>query len=77
MLLHSWFCFDILDEQEEKSVALSTTEAEYIATSMACCEAFWLRNLFSEMFGHTMDTVVILCDNQSGFRLSENLVFHH
>eukprot|EP00253_Pinus_taeda_P023431 PITA_23431 len=51
-------------------------EAEYIAVSMASCEVFWLKKLFNELFGHTLDTTVILCDNQSGIRLSENLVFH-
>eukprot|EP00253_Pinus_taeda_P003483 PITA_03483 len=62
--------------RKQKSMALSTAEAEYIAASMASCEAVWLRKLFSELFGFTLDTTVILCDNQSGIRLSENLVFH-
>ena len=62
--------------RNQKSVALSTAEAEYIAASMACCEAVWLRKLFSELFGHVLDTTVILCDNHSGIRLSENPVFH-
>ena len=43
---------------------------------MACCEAIWLRNLFSELFEHVLDTTVIFCDNQSGIRLLENPVFH-
>ena len=43
---------------------------------MACCEAILLRKLFSELFGHVLDTTVILCDNQSGIRLYENPVFH-
>eukprot|EP00253_Pinus_taeda_P028793 PITA_28793 len=50
----------------QKSVALSTAEAEYIAASMASCEAVWLQKLFSELFGFTLDTTMILCDNQSG-----------
>eukprot|EP00253_Pinus_taeda_P036255 PITA_36255 len=62
--------------RKQKSVALSTTEAEYIAASMASCEAVWLKKLFSELFGYTLDTTVILCNNQSGIQLSENLVFH-
>ena len=62
--------------RKQKSIALSTTEAEYIATSMACCEAIWLRKLFNELFQHVLDTIVILFDNQSGIRLSENPVFH-
>ena len=57
-------------------MALSTAEAEYIAASMACCEAIWLRKLFSELFRHVLDTTMILCDNQSGIWLSENPVFH-
>eukprot|EP00253_Pinus_taeda_P025171 PITA_25171 len=62
--------------RKQKSVALSSTEAEYIAASMASCEAVWLRKLFSELFGHVLDTTVIYCDNQSGIHLSENLVFN-
>eukprot|EP00253_Pinus_taeda_P028996 PITA_28996 len=50
--------------RKQKLMALSTGEAEYIATSMASCEAVWLRKLFSELFGFTLDTTVILCNNQ-------------
>eukprot|EP00253_Pinus_taeda_P027607 PITA_27607 len=60
----------------DKSVVLSISKAEYLAASMASCEAIWLRRLFSELFGHVLDTTVILCDNQSGIRLSESPVFH-
>ena len=62
--------------KKQKSVALSTAEAEYIVASMSCCEVVWLWKLFSELFGHVIDTIIILCDDQSGIRLSENPVFH-
>eukprot|EP00253_Pinus_taeda_P004684 PITA_04684 len=62
--------------RKQKSVALSTTKAEYIAASMACCDVVWLRKLFSELFEHVLDTIVIFCDNQSGIRLLENPLFH-
>eukprot|EP00253_Pinus_taeda_P012905 PITA_12905 len=62
--------------KNQKSVTLSTVDAEYIAASMASCEVVWLRKLFSKPFGHTLDTIVILCNNQCGIRLSENLVFY-
>ena len=62
--------------RKQRPGALITAEAEYIATSMACCEAVWLRKLFSELFGHVLDTTVILCDNQSGIRMTENPVLH-
>ena len=62
--------------RKEKSVALSTADAEYIVARMAYCEAIWLRKLFSELFEHVLNTTVIYCDKQSGISLSENLVFH-
>jgi len=49
--------------RKKKSVALSTVEAEYIIASMAFCEVVWLWKLFNELFGFTLDTIVILCDN--------------
>ena len=52
--------------RKQKSVSLSTTETKYIVTSMASCEFVSLRKLFSELFGHVMDTTVILCDNHNG-----------
>lgn len=58
------------------SVSLTTVEAEYIVASMACCEVVWLRKLSSELFEHVLDTTMIFCENQSGIRLSKNLVFH-
>ena len=63
--------------RKQKSVALTTVEAEYIVACMACCEAIWLRKLFSELFEHVLDTTVIYCDNQSGIRLSEIPVFYN
>jgi hypothetical protein len=66
----SWF------SRKQKSVALSSTEAEYIAASMATCEAIWLRKLLVALFGQRVETTVIHCDNQSCIKLSENPVFH-
>jgi hypothetical protein len=57
-------------------VALSTTEAEYIALSVAVHEAVWLHNILADLFGHVLDSTVIHCDNQSYVKLSENPVFH-
>ena len=70
------FTLGFASSRKQKSVALSTAEVEYIAACMACCEATWLRKLFSELFEHVLDATVILCDNQRGIRLLENPVFH-
>eukprot|EP00253_Pinus_taeda_P032032 PITA_32032 len=62
--------------RKQKSVALSTVETEYIATSMSSCKVAWLRKLFSELFGYVLDTTVIFFDNQSWIRLLRNPVFY-
>eukprot|EP00253_Pinus_taeda_P025975 PITA_25975 len=75
-------CFNIGSEmtswcsRKQKSMALSSAEAEYMATSTASCEAIWLRKLLVNLFRRSMEATIILCDNQSCIKLSENLVFH-
>ena len=66
----SWF------SRKQKSVALSSAEAEYMAASLATCEAIWLRKMLVGLFGHMIETTEIYCDNQSCIRLTENPVFH-
>jgi hypothetical protein len=61
--------------RKQSFVALSTTEAEYIALSVAVREAVWLRKILTDLFDHEMDPI-IHCDNQSCVKLSENPVFH-
>ena len=41
----SWF------SRKQQSVALSSTEAEYMAASLASCEAIWLRKMLFGLFG--------------------------
>ena len=57
-------------------MALSTTEAEYIAACDTSREAMWLRKLLVRLFDQEFETIVIYCDNQSYVKLSENPVFH-
>jgi hypothetical protein len=35
---------------KQKSVALITTEAEYMAACEACTKEIWLRNIISDLF---------------------------
>ncbi|KAL9431581.1 hypothetical protein AB3S75_026719 [Citrus x aurantiifolia] len=56
-------------------VALSTTEAEYIALTEAVKEAKWLSGLVSE-FGLKQDSVCIGCDSSSAIQLSKNPKYH-
>ncbi|KAH9764272.1 hypothetical protein KPL70_001465 [Citrus sinensis] len=56
-------------------VALSTTEAEYIALTEAVNEAIWLRGLVFEL-GFKQEVVVVGCDSLSAIQLSKNPKYH-
>jgi hypothetical protein len=62
--------------RKQSSIALNTAEAEYIAACSANCEAIWLRKLLTGLFDLEMRPTVILCDNQSYIKMTENHVFH-
>ena len=56
-------------------VALSTTEAEYIAATKPAKEALWMKGLVTKL-GLELDAAVVFCDSQSAIQLSKNQVFH-
>eukprot|EP00253_Pinus_taeda_P020682 PITA_20682 len=62
--------------RKQQSVALSLAKAKYMATSLASCEAIWLRKMLFGLFGQALRPSVIYCDNQSCIKLAENPVFH-
>ena len=57
-------------------MALSSAEAEYMATSLATCKAIWMRKILVGLFGSHLDPTMIYCDNQSCIKLSFNPLFH-
>jgi hypothetical protein len=63
--------------RKQSSIALRTAEAEYIVACSASCEAIWLRKLLTGLFDLEMRATLILCDNQSCIKMTENPVFHY
>ncbi|KAG8498673.1 hypothetical protein CXB51_004985 [Gossypium anomalum] len=59
----------------QTTVALSTTEAEYMAITEACKEAIWLKGLFSEL-NEDLQISTVFCDSQSAIFLTKDLMFH-
>lgn len=59
----------------QKCVALSTTEAEYIAAVEASKEMLWLKRFLQEL-GLKQSEYVVFCDSQSAMDLSKNSMYH-
>jgi hypothetical protein len=57
----------------QKTVALSSTEAEYMALSDCSRQAIWIKTLFSEL-GLTLNAIPIYGDNQGSIFIGSNPV---
>jgi hypothetical protein len=62
--------------QKQKSVALSSCEAEYMASSAAACQAIWLAGLLSEVLGAPGQPPLLKVDNRAVIDLIKNPVHH-
>jgi hypothetical protein len=63
--------------QKQPTVALSTTEAEYMALCHSAKEAIWLKTLLRELGYQAGDTPTrIYTDNQGSMALAKNAVHH-
>jgi hypothetical protein len=61
--------------KKQTSIALSTTEAEYVAAGQCCVQLLWVRQTLRD-FGYNLSKVPLLCDNESAIRLADNPVEH-
>lgn len=57
--------------KRQPTVALSSTEAEYLALSAALQEATWLKNLGQDLDSDFETPIKIGCDNQSALALAK------
>ena len=62
--------------RKQTSMALKTSEVEYIAASVASREAMWLQKLLAGIFDLELEPTLIHCDNQSCMKLTKNPIFH-
>ena len=56
-------------------MALSTTEAEYMAATQACKEAVWIQWILEEL-EHKQENIFLFCDNHSALHIVRNPAFH-
>ena len=57
-------------------VALSTTEAEYIAATHAAKEIIWLRSFLTEIARPLAHPTTLFCDNQGAIMLTKDSQYH-
>ncbi|PKA63842.1 Retrovirus-related Pol polyprotein from transposon TNT 1-94 [Apostasia shenzhenica] len=55
--------------------ALSTAEAEYIASGSCCAQLLWLKQQLVD-YGIILDQILIRCDNSSAICLTKNPIQH-
>jgi len=65
--------------KKQKSVALSTMEAEYMALSEAIRESTYIKRLlrFIRCDKYVKNPTIVNCDNQSAILMCKNPVFHN
>ena len=68
--LISWY------SKKQHCVAVSTTEAKYVAASMASRELIWLQRLLQSFQQISQTPALLYCDNQSAISLTKDDVFH-
>jgi hypothetical protein len=61
--------------KRQESVALSSTEAEFMASTAACKEVMWMKDFLGEL-GFQQGTVRMFSDNQSSIKVMKNPVGH-
>jgi hypothetical protein len=61
--------------KKQTFVALSTSEAEYVAAGQCCAQLLWMRQTLRD-FGYNLSKVPLLCDNESGICMANNPVEH-
>ena len=80
----SGYCFQLNDNgaliswasSKQRIVALSSTEAEYVAVTDAMKEGNYLRQLLADMTGSKKQAIRLHADNQGAIALSKNAVHH-
>ena len=59
--------------KKQNSMALSTTEAKYIAASSCCAQALWMKQTLRD-YDINLEQIPIMYDNTSAINLSKNSI---
>ncbi|KAJ0551653.1 putative RNA-directed DNA polymerase [Helianthus annuus] len=62
--------------KKQKTVALSSTEAEYISATTGACQAIWLKRILYDLGINQQKETILFCDSKSAINLSKNPVMN-
>ncbi|XP_074289333.1 secreted RxLR effector protein 161-like [Silene latifolia] len=62
--------------KKQETIALSSSEAAYVASSSAVRQALWLKKLLGDFLVKHDKATILYCDNQSAIAIAKNQAFH-
>ena len=62
--------------KKQTTVALSSSEVEYVTTASSTCQALWLRRLSKDLYQPQKRVTNILCDNRTTIAIIKDPTFH-
>ena len=68
-------CLISWNSKKQNSIALSTAEAEYVASGTCTAQILWVQSQLVD-YGLTVERIPIMCDNTSAINLAKNPVVH-
>ena len=64
------------NSKRQPTIALSTTEAEYMVATQGIKEAIWLKQLLKDVGFVQENATKVMCDNQGCIALAKNPLHH-
>ncbi|KAM3271097.1 hypothetical protein P3S67_029300 [Capsicum chacoense] len=62
--------------RKQDTIALLSSEAEYMAATSTGCQAIWLRKLLVDLQQEQIGPIEIWCDNKAAIAMTKNPAFH-